>query len=184
MVDNTLIQSVKAGKDAAFKSMYESCVPYVYSIVIRYVSNESDHKDVIQEIFARVFLSINTFNSELGDFKPWLRRLVVNQCIMHYRKKKPQSKVISLENALEIEGEIENKLNEISKEEMEMLLAEMPEGYRQIFMMIIIDEYTHKEVSKLLDISMSTSRSQLSRAKLWIKKNIFNNRNKILANGF
>lgn len=103
---------------------------------------------------------------------------------MHYRKKKHETKIIPLDNALDLESDFETRINEISKEEMKLLLHQMPDGYRQIFMMVIVDEYSHKEVSEILEISIDTSRSQLSRAKRWIKKNIFDNRNKILANGF
>ncbi|MEO1438479.1 MAG: RNA polymerase sigma factor, partial [Bacteroidota bacterium] len=86
MVDQTLINAVKNRNQDAFKQMYEACIRYVYTIVKRYVSNESDHNDVIQENFVRVFLRIDTFNEKKGLFKFWLRRLTINQCIQHYRK--------------------------------------------------------------------------------------------------
>lgn len=184
MVDKQIIQSAKKGNHRAFECMYKNCISYVYSIVIRYVANQSEHADIIQEIFARLFLSIDSYNEKRGAFKPWLRQLTINQCIMHYRKTQNETKVIPIDNAMELESGFETRINEISKEEMEVLLHEMPDGYRQIFMMIIIDEYSHKEVSQMLEISIDTSRSQLSRAKKWIRKNIFDNRNKILANGF
>ena len=79
MVDRSVIDLVKKRKNAAFKVLYQSCIRYVYSIVKRYITNESDYPDVIQEVFARVFLSIQNFDESKGEFKFWLRRLVINQ---------------------------------------------------------------------------------------------------------
>lgn len=165
--------------------MYQSCIGYVYSIVRRYVSNESDHPDAIQEIFARAFLSIHTFDKSKGEFKFWLRRLVINQCLQHYRQKKPSALVVPLEVVKETESDDVLPLHELSREEIEGYLEMMPEAYRQIFMLHVFDEYSHKEVSELMDISIESSRTQLSRAKSWLRKNLFDNgNNKLLANGF
>ena len=166
----------------AFKDLYEKCIGYVYTITKRYITNESEIPDVIQEIFARVFLSIQTFDPSKGEFKPWLRKLVINQCFQHYRQGRSPRLHIALDNAPEIE-ESDLGLNELTKEEIEKLLHEMPEGYRQVFILIIIDEYNHKEVGKLLGITTEASRSQLSRAKKWLRKKNLTNTTKTIANG-
>lgn len=184
VVDTDLIHLVKKRNQDAFKRMYNSCIRYVYSIVKRYVSNESDHQDIIQEIFARLFLSIQTFDESKGDFKFWLRRLVINQCMQHYRQGKSPALVVSIDTVSEIEAGFDEQLSKLTKAEIEHFLVQMPEGYRQVFMLVVIDEYNHKEVSELLGISAETSRSQFSRAKSWIRKNLSNNKLKALANGF
>lgn len=185
MVDSAIIELVKKREKGAFKAMYQSCIGYVYSIVRRYVSNESDHPDVIQEIFARAFLSIHTFDQSVGEFKSWLRRLVINQCLQHYRQKKSPSLVVPLEVAKENGSDDHFPLHELSREEIETYLDRMPETYRQVFMLHVIDEYSHKEVSEFLGISIENSRAQLSRAKSWLRKKLFENGSqKLLANGF
>jgi len=136
------------------------------------VKNESDHQDVIQEIFARVFLSIKSFDTEKGDFKFWLRRLSINQCLQLYRQGKSPKQFVPIENANEIESGVVHALDELTKIDIQNNLSKMPEGYRQIFMLVVIDEYSHKEVGKLLNITAETSRSQLSRAKQWLQKKI------------
>ncbi|MGK0391277.1 MAG: RNA polymerase sigma factor (sigma-70 family) [Maribacter sp.] len=138
----------------------------------------------MQEIFARIFLSINTFDESKGEFKFWLRRLVVNQCLQHYRQRKSPSLFVSIDSAKEIEAGGEDQLTELTKTEIEQFLALIPVGYRQVFMLVVIDEYSHKEVGELLGISAETSRSQLSRAKNWIRKNVLKNKQKNLASGF
>ncbi|MCB0521432.1 MAG: RNA polymerase sigma factor [Lewinellaceae bacterium] len=185
MVDSSIIELVKKREKGAFKTMYQSCIGYVYSVVRRYVGNESDHPDVIQEIFARAFLSIHTFDQSKGEFKFWLRRLVINQCLQHYRKKKSSALIVPLDVVKETESDDALPLHELSREEIEGYLEMMPEAYRQIFMLHVIDEYSHKEVSDLLDISIENSRTQVSRAKSWLRKKLFDNGSqKLLANGF
>lgn len=80
--------------------------------------------------------------------------------------------------------EVQPAMNEFSKKELAQHLSAMPEGYKQIFMLVVIDDYTHQEAARMLDISPQTSRSQLSRAKKWLRDNLSNNDLKILANGF
>lgn len=184
MVDSSIIELVKQGKHPAFKKLYQGSIGYVFSIVKRYVTNESDYPDVVQEIFARVFLSIKTFDQSKGDYKFWLRRLVINQCLQHYRQGKSPRQVIPIDSVEEVDSSIERKLTELTKTEIEIFLKQMPDGYKQVFMLIILDEYSHKEVSEMLGISVETSRSQLSRAKNWIrKKNLNINNQKKLAIG-
>lgn len=171
MINSTLIQAVKERNQRAFKELYESCIRYVYVIVKRYISNESDYQDVIQEIFARIFLSIGSFDENKGEFKFWLRRLTVNQCIKHYHKHKELSNFDLLETAEQIQSDVPEKTSTLSEDEILQFLTGMPEGYRQVFMMVVIDGYSHQEVGKLLNISPETSRSQLHRAKKWIRDN-------------
>lgn len=171
VIDSTLIQAIKERDQIAFKTLYESCIRYVYAIMRRYVSNESDHQDVIQEIFARVFLSIDSFDEKKGDFRFWLRRLTINQCIKHYHKHKEDFSIDPLETAEHIQSEVVEKTGTLSEEEILQFLTGMPDGYKQVFMLIVMDEYSHQEVGKMLNISPETSRSQLLRAKKWIRDN-------------
>ena len=84
-----------------------------------------------------------------------------------------------------VEANFKNALQEnLSKKDIERYLDKMPVGYRQIFMLVVIDEYPHTEVAKILGISPETSRSQLSRAKAWLRKNVLNNTQKSFVNGF
>ncbi len=183
MVDSNLLAAVKKGDHKAFKQLYQLCIGYVYSITKRYVANHSDHPDVIQEIFARVFLSIQTFDPSKGEFKFWLRRLVINQCMQHFRQGKSPMRVVPINAVHDTEKDLDEQISMLTETEIEEFLGLMPEGYRQIFMLIVFDEYTHKEVGELLGISAETSRSQFSRAKSWIKKNFSNKKLKALANG-
>ncbi len=163
---------MKQRDHTAFKELYHEYIGYVFSIVKRYVFDEREYPDVIQEIFARVFLKIETYDAARGEFKFWLRRLAINQCLQAYRKQQPSEQFVSLDQISEGEAGEPERLTELTKEEVEAFLQQMPQGYRQIFMLIIIDEYSHKEVAELLGISLETSRSQLSRAKKWLRTHL------------
>lgn len=171
MVDSTLIHAIKQRDQRAFKVLYESCIRYVYAIVRRYVADESDHQDVIQEIFARLFLSIDSFDENKGEFKFWLRRITINQCIKHYHRHKDSAQVDPLETAANLQSDTREKASTLSEEDILLFLAGMPEGYKQVFMLVVMDEYSHREVGEMLNISAETSRSQLHRAKKWIREN-------------
>jgi len=184
VVESTVIKAAIKREQGAFKSIYESCAPYAYAIVRRYISNTNDHKDILQEAFARIFLSLQTFDASKGDFKPWLRRIIINQCMQHLRKNQKRAVIVPLNHTNEAPNEdLEEQLTKLSKSDIEQLLTQMPEGYRQIFMLVAIDDYTHKEVGELLDISPETSRSQFSRARKWLKKHLLSDNYKTLANG-
>ncbi|NBC07363.1 MAG: sigma-70 family RNA polymerase sigma factor [Bacteroidetes bacterium] len=184
MVESTVIKAAIKRERGAFQVIYESCAPYAYAIVRRYISNTNDHKDILQEAFARLFLSLHTFDTSKGDFKPWLRKIIINQCMQHLRKNQKNAVVVPLNHTNEEPKEnLEAELTKLSKSDIERLLTQMPEGYRQVFMLVAIDDYTHKEAGKLLDISPETSRSQFFRARKWLKKHLISDNYKTLANG-
>ncbi len=172
LVDHNTILACQKGKSTAFKLLYEGCAPYVLSIIKRYVNSSSDYKDLMQEIFARVFLKINSYDSSKGEFKFWLRRVSVNQCLMHYRDTKWKDKIVSIDSSLDKEEWSETPNFNLSKEEILQIISPMPSGYRVVFMMIVIDGYKHDEVAKELGITPETSRSQLTRAKKWLRKSM------------
>jgi len=185
LIDLKIIEQVKKRNNSAFKILYENSIAYVYSIVRLYVSNNSEHADVIQEIYARLFLSIQSFDERKGAFKYWLRKIVLNQCLLHYRQGKSPMRSITIENVPESVSSFEEQFDTLTKEEIENFLRKMPEGYRQVFLLSVIDEYSHKEISEMLNISIETSRSQLSRAKNWLRKNVLKkNKQATLNNEF
>jgi len=180
-VTENLIAGIKAKNNEAFRQMYEAYVRYVYSIVTRYVRNESDCQDLVQEIFAMVFLKIDTYNAEKGEFKFWLRKLSVNLCIKHYHKNKQRVETESMDSNPIKQVHADDNKPEISRVEILAFLKAMPSGYREVFMLVVIDDYSHKEVGEMLNISPETSRSQLHRAKEWLKEYVSNNSLNLLS---
>lgn len=173
MVQDKIIRGCCNKDERSYKALYEETIPYVYSIVSRYISNKEECKDQTQETYARVFQKIDSYDSRKGNFKGWLRTVCVNQCLSHLRK---QKKLAGL-NIVEISdinepSSIDVSLDEISRKDIEEILKKMPQGYKMIFMLNVIDGYDHSEIQDLLGIKKETSRSQLARAKKWIQKNM------------
>lgn len=166
-----LLSAVKAKDSRAFKQLYEEYVRYVYTIVSSYQQDPETCRDSIQEIFALVFLNIDLYNESKGTFKLWLRAICVNHCIKSFKRKKRQVETQSLSTMAEPRIASPSTEADISRDELLQLLQPMPSGYKEVFLLIAVDGYSHKEVSELLNISPETSRSQFSRAKQWLNQN-------------
>lgn len=164
--------------------MYEACLPYVFTIVRSYTENPDSRKDLVQEIFAKVFLNINTFDPARGEFKFWLRQITVNQCRMFLRDKKKHFEMEHLENVTAA-NDLKEEMNlvHLDPDLSERLLAQMPDGYRKVFSLVVFEGYSHDEVGQQLGISAETSRSQLARSKQWLRQ-YFSNHKNLLNNGF
>lgn len=172
MIDKSLISLCKQGSQKAHKEVYTSCIPYVYSIVKRYVNNQEDIKDIIQEIFANIFTKIDSFDSEKGTWNTWIRKIAVNQSLLHLRKNKNFSILNPIDESPVQYIDESEVLDQLTRKDIDRMLANMPNGYKIVFMLCIIDGYNHTEISERLNITKETSRSQLNRAKKWLKNQI------------
>ncbi len=181
MLTASVLEQCKAGKESGYKALYEACVGYVLAIVRTYIKDEGLHRDLVQDIFAQTFSKLASFDAVKGDFKFWIRKVAVNQCLMHIRKTNLFSNVIPLDSYQEIAGEqqssFQRHLEQLSKTDIHQLLEEMPEGYRTVFLLIAIDDFKHEEVAELLGITQATSRSQYLKARRWIQQHIMTTTN-------
>jgi len=160
------------GKRAAFEQIYEGCAPYLYSVIKRYIIDPEDHKDVLQESFAKIFLHLKKYDPAKGEFKAWIRKISINECFKLLKQKKKLSPLNIAYQQEVIEELYFPNYEELTKEDVDKYLEKMPVKFRMVFMLSVIDGYSHKEISELLQINEVTSRSQLSRAKKWIKKEL------------
>ena len=144
--------------------LYKHFSRKMYAICLSYAGERPLAQDILQEAFVKIFKSI-TFYSNDGSLEGWIRRIVTNTAIDHFRKKKRAGNYIDIEaiksnlhtqnSALEIMG-----FNEIMKQ-----IGRLPDGARLIFNMHALEGFTHKEISEKLDITEGTSKSQFSRAR-------------------
>lgn len=172
MLDNSIILQCKRKEPQALKQCYEACAPYIYTIVKSYIYEPEMRKDVMQDIFANIFTSLHTYDFEKGKFKSWIASIAINQSIAHLRKQKKLAIFTNLDEIQETVEIQESRVNDLSKEQLEILLEYMPAGYRTVFLLSVIDGYSHKEIGEILHTTPENSRSQLSRGLQWIKKNI------------
>lgn len=171
MIDQSIIKLCIRKDRKAFQQCYEACAPYVYSIIKQYIHNVEERKDVMQEVFAHIFNSIEKFDEKKASFKTWMSRISINQTINYIKKNKKHSFLITLHPELEhYEEEQQIAFDQINKTVFKKVLKKMPTGYRTIFLLYHVEGYAHGEISSILDINEQTSRSQLSRALKWLRK--------------
>jgi RNA polymerase sigma factor (sigma-70 family) len=178
-VEQDLLLQCQKGDQSAFRTLYNTCAPYIFTIVKNYFSEDHDRKDVLQEIFAHIFTSLENFDQNKGSFKSWISRIAVHQCINVLRKNNRLNIVYTLEIMEDIEYDTLETLEKFTEKDLEKMLQDMPDGYKTIFLLSVIEEYSHKEIGEMLSITQETSRSQLFRAIKWIKNNILNTSNMI-----
>ncbi len=137
---------------------------------MRYSKNRAEAEDCLQEGFIKVFSKINSFEFK-GSFEGWVRRIMVNTVIEHYRKKQLEIVVDDFPIVKE-EMDDDEPVPLVSQQELLEVIQELPPKYRIVFNMYAIEGFTHKEIAEEIGISEGTSKSNLSRARQWLKKSI------------
>jgi len=177
--DNQIIRGCKRHKRSAQEALYKKYAPILKGICLRYTSNIADAEDLLQDGFIKILSKIRQF-SGTGSFEGWLKRIMVNTAISHFRKMKYHLNLDDInqtyladdddkeQDQINIKNQIIN--SEISREELLDLVNSLPNGFRMVFNMYVIEDYSHKEIAKALSISKSTSKSQLSRARKLMQK--------------
>ncbi len=173
--DNQLIDALRSGKPAARRSLYEQYYRYLAAVCARYVRNDEDVKDLLQDVFIRIYTRIDTFeNRGTGSLKAWCRRIAVNEALQHLRAAK-RMPTTPLEESRELpEPDEAPDITTIPQKDLLEMIRRLPDRYRTVFNLFIFEEMSHKEISGLLGIKESTSASDLHRAKAlltgWIRE--------------
>ncbi len=141
----------------------------------RYEHPEFGASDILQETFISIFKNIGTFDKERGNIEAWMRKIAVNTALKVIRQRKIsfldiESNHLQLSDPSVQEADIEK----ISEEQILKMIHTLPQGYRTIFNLFVIEGLSHQEIADCLDISISTSKSQLSKAKRLLRKKIAN----------
>ena len=134
----------------------------MYNVSLRIVNDETEAEDVMQESFLKAFRKIDTYKGEVS-FGAWLKKIVVNRSLDHLKKKRVQFDEVS-GKIMAIPDESE-EVGEIDVETIKRAIRSLPDGYRTVLSLCLIEGYDHDEISQILGISNSASRTQFSRAK-------------------
>ncbi len=140
------------------------------SVCLRYARDEAMAQDVLQETLIRIFKNIDRFEPT-GSFEAWMRRIAVRRSLQWIEKSSFQHELQPAEMP-DIDSMEPAIYSQLGAEEIMALLKELPEGFRTIFNLSVIEGFTHQEIAGLLDISESTSRSQLTRARKLLQEKI------------
>ncbi len=161
--EDELVQKCKGGNLRDQEKLYMHFYGYAMGVSLRYLQDRNDALEVVNDSFIKVFKSINTFSKE-HSFKPWLRKIVVNTALDRRRKDLKHYNQADLESAGDI-GFAPQAISQLNLEDILALLEKLPYVQRTVFNLYEIDGYSHEEIGGLLNISASSSRVNLSRAK-------------------
>jgi RNA polymerase sigma-70 factor (ECF subfamily) len=143
----------------------------MYGVCLRFARNTLEADDILQEGFIKVFSYLKDFRQE-GSLEGWIRRTIVNTAINYYNSKQNEWSETSIDKAQFHQSDTENVLDKISAADLLNLIRELPEGYRMVFNLYVIEGYNHQEIAEMLHISENTSKSQLSRARMALQERL------------
>jgi RNA polymerase sigma-70 factor (ECF subfamily) len=165
-----IIEAAREKKASAQRTLVDHFSDYLYAIAIRYMSDREFAKDMLQKSWLKILNNLESFDPYKGSFKSWSSKIVINTCLSEYRKNKQQILTIN-EEVLEINTEESSAIDKLETKEILKLVSELPEHYRQVFNLSVIDGYSHKEIGEMMDVTDLVSRTRLKRAKNIIREN-------------
>jgi RNA polymerase sigma factor (sigma-70 family) len=177
VLDISIIKAAAKGEKKAEKQLFEHFYPYVMSIALRYMHQEAEAEECLNDTFYKFFKSLKKFNSKM-DLKPWVRRITVNVCIDALRKRKNGYQTLEIDHNT-MDKNIGDELIIPENIAVLPLIQQLPDAYRTVFNLYVFEDYKHREIAQILGISEGTSKSNYARAKTLIRKMIANNPNEL-----
>jgi RNA polymerase sigma-70 factor (ECF subfamily) len=173
--NSDLALAVAAGKGdmTAFEKLYERHNRRVYSLCLRMTQNAAEAEDLAQEAFIQLFRKIGSFRGD-SAFTTWLHRLTVNQCLMHFRKRSVKLERTTEEGETPVQivsgTENPNSMPVMDRIALDNALTQLPPGYRTVFLLHDVEGHEHEEIAKMLGVAVGTSKSQLHKARMKLRK--------------
>lgn len=170
-----IIERCQKGDRSAQKALYEFFAPKMLGVCLRYSKERETAEDFLQDGFIRVFEKIEMFRFE-GSFEGWMRRIMVNMIIESYRKAGIKTELTDEFPDQENDEPLDISDQQPSLQELLTLVQQLPERYRLVFNLYVLEDLTHEEIARQLDISPGTSKSNLSRARKWLQERLKGNK--------
>ena len=167
-LDELIIQCKKQDAKAQGE-LYKRYSGILFSICLRYSPNYTEAEDSLQDSFLTIFKKVDQFKGK-GSFEGWIKRITVNTVLQKYRKKRVFD--IAREDQIADEIDVEVEDDGIPLDFLLKIIQELPDRYRLVFTLYVMDDYAHKEIAEMLGISDGTSKSNLARARMILKKKI------------
>lgn len=159
-------------------ALYERYAGRMFSVCKRYAKNDAEAEDFLQEGFVRVFEKLAHFRSE-GSLEGWIRRVIINTALQQIRSQRTSPFTEDDIDDIRPIAIMDDTLEEMSAKEIAEVINRLPNGYKTIFNLYVVEEFSHKEIAEQLGISEGTSKSQLARARGLLQKLIKKNENNI-----
>lgn len=171
--EEDLINRCLKNEAKAQEQFYQRFAPKMYGVCMRFAKSQMEADDILQEGFIKVFINLKSYRNE-GSLEGWIRRTIVNTAINLFKKNAKHQNNIDIDktDAAHQLNYNARAIDNLNMEELLKLISKLPSGYRMVFNLNVIEGYTHKEIGELLQISENTSKSQLSRARQTLQKQI------------
>ena len=171
--EKALVEQARKGDRTAMRQIYDCYSRYLTATCSRYLPDDGDLRDVLQDSFVKIFSSLDRFDYRgEGSLKAWMRQISVNEALKLLRKRKRSDTVEYKWDLPDKEDEEEPDIGEVPPSVIQGFIRALPEGYRTVLNLYAFEEKSHKEIAGLLGISESTSASQLHRARAILARQI------------
>ncbi|MBK6354556.1 MAG: RNA polymerase sigma factor [Saprospiraceae bacterium] len=171
-IEENLIIRAKQGDDRAYKVLYDKYCNAFFAICLRYSSSREEAEDMLQDSMIKIFRELHTYDKEKGTFYTWGARIVINTNLASLRKSNIKYDALESENLANTLKDQYNVLAELELKDVVAALQEMPSGYRTVFNLYYFEGYNHQEIAEQLGVSESTSKTQLMKSKVFLKKSL------------
>lgn len=178
--EEALIKGCQKGNSKDQQVLFEKYAAKMLGVCRRYVKDADESEDVMISAFAKVFEKLDSFRFE-GSFEGWLRRIMVNESLMYIRRNKSMYLEVEIEKA-DREPDLARLSDQLEADDLLRMVQELPVGYRTVFNLYAIEGFSHQEIAEMMEISEGTSKSQLSRARALLQKQLLEQEKKINAN--
>jgi RNA polymerase sigma factor (sigma-70 family) len=170
LTTDNLLEGCKRNDRKAQELLYQALASKMLGVCVRYAKDSFEAEDILQTGFVKVFQKISEFRSD-GSFEGWIRRIMVNTAIEVYRKNQRTLNVVDIDQVYD-EAQTMFDMTGLETKDLLKLIQQLPDGYRVVFNMYVIEGYSHKEIGEQLAISEGASKSQLSRARALLREKI------------
>lgn len=169
-VSADILEGCRKGKREFQEKLYQILTPRLFPVCLRYASNRDEAEDWMQDSWIKIFGKLVDFRNE-GSFEGWTRRVTVTVCLENLRKKNILFEQTEL-SKLQFHADDHGPISTLSTSELIQVIQALPTGYRTVFNLYVMEEFSHEEIAVRLGISVGTSKSQLARARQLLKEKI------------
>lgn len=168
MTEQEIILGCQRGEARYQKKLVTQYSPMLMTVCRRYSRDNEFAKDVLQESMIKIFRNITKYKPT-GSFQAWMRRICINTALQSFDKCCFKREISGLDELIAQPSEMPDVYSYLGAEELMAIIDQLPEGFNKVFNLSVIEGFSHKEISELLGIKESTSRSQLTRARNYLK---------------
>ncbi len=167
--DQILLQGCLKGNRNAQNQLYQKYKGQMFGLCLRYAKNRDEAEDLLQEGFIKIFIDLYQYRP-IGALGAWMRRVIINVALQHIRKRKNLFSDVELDKVAHLYTTQDEIFSQFRTKVLVKMIQQLPDGYRIVFNMYVIEGFSHQEIAEKLNITASTSKSQLSRAKATLRQ--------------